>query len=401
MAQDKRLISEAFEQTLAEQGLDKAKARLDEMMADTSDLYELDAYELVVGLPNRLILTGKRKEAVELLKRLEPVFGDNPRYWLEIGKAYRMFGDKEQTEHAWRKALEGDPRRGDIGWMLENIDELLRIARIQVESEGRYAPGRSTGATGPYLGQEPPGPVPKVFAPGLLCSAGHEYSITFTPDGREIYFSRGGVGLMVCRWKKEGWTAPEPIVFIGNGAYSDEANVSPDGKRIFFCSRPSMRHPRDIYTADREGEGWGEPRRLFTGMYATSTLDGTVYYTADVPGRRGNSDIVFRRLTDGGYSEPESPAGGVNSETQDAHPFIAPDESYILFDSMRDDMAGLCACFRRKDGTWGEAVQLNDALDIPPAGQAAVSPDGKYVFFCLAGDMYWVSADFLDELRPE
>jgi hypothetical protein len=36
-------------------------------------------------------------------------------------------------------------------------------------------------------------------------------------------------------------------------------------------------------------------------------------------------------------------------------------------------------------------------LGIPPARQAALSPDGKYLFFCLAGDMWWVDATFLTE----
>jgi hypothetical protein len=136
-------------------------------------------------------------------------------------------------------------------------------------------------------------------------------------------------------------------------------------------------------------------------MYATSTLDGTLYYTKDVPGQRGNSDIVFRRLTAEGYSEPETPTGGINSNTQDSHPFIAPDESYIIFGSKRDRRVGLCVCFRQKDGSWGKAHYLKDILGIPPAGQAALSPDGEYIFFCLAGDMYWAKADFLDELRPD
>lgn len=399
--QEKKSIAAIFEETLAEQGLEAAKAKFHEMMADTSGMYILDPFELVVGLPNRLSMQGKRDKAIELLKLLEPTYGDIPHYWLSIGNAYLFSGERENTERALKKVLEMAPERTDIAWELDNIDELMRIARIQVENEGKYQPGQSTGIQGPYLGQDPPGRKPEVFAPGILCSPGHEYSISFSPDGREIYFSRGGVGIMVCRWEKEGWTAPQIVTFIGGGAYSDEAHIAPDGKRIFFCSRPSIRQPREIYVAGREGGGWSEPRHLFPGMYATSTLDGTLYYTTDIPGQRGNSDIVKRRRTGDGFSELETPSGGVNSETQDAHPFIAPDESYILFDSIREGLVGLCLCYRQDDGSWSDAIYLRDILGIPPAGQAAVSPDGKYVFFCLAGDMYWASADFIDDLRPE
>ena len=52
------------------------------------------------------------------------------------------------------------------------------------------------------------------------------------------------------------------------------------------------------------------------------------------------------------------------------------------------------------DGTWSPAVSLHDRLGIPAVGHCALSHDGKYLFFCLAGDMYWVDAGFLSELRP-
>jgi hypothetical protein len=293
-----------------------------------------------------------------------------------------------------------DPDRGDIRWMLENVDELVRVARIQAESEGRWAPGENTGLTGDYLGQEPPGAKPEVFAPGILCTTTHEYSLTISPDGNEIIFSRSGIGLMICRREEAGWTAPEILTLIEDH-YSDEANFSPDGERLFFCSRPDLRHSRELYMCRREADGWSEPRHLFPGMYPTITREGTLYYTADVPGHRGNSDTVFRRPLADGWGEPETPTGGINSDTQDAHPFIAPDESWVLFDSARDGRVGLCVSYRLPDGTWSEATPLRDALGIPPAGQPALSPDGKYVFFCLAGDMYWVRADFLEDLRPK
>ena len=94
------------------------------------------------------------------------------------------------------------------------------------------------------------------------------------------------------------------------------------------------------------------------------------------------------------------PGEGINTEFPDAHPWIAPDESLLLFDSYRDPGMGLYASFRAADGSWSPAVSLHDKLGIPPVGQPALSHDGKYLFFCLAGDMYWVDAGFLAELKP-
>jgi len=39
---------------------------------------------------------------------------------------------------------------------------------------------------GPYLGQKAPGKTPEVFAPGIVSTAAHEFSCSFTPDGKEL-----------------------------------------------------------------------------------------------------------------------------------------------------------------------------------------------------------------------
>jgi hypothetical protein len=332
---------------------------------------------------------------------LVEVYPESPWPWFDLGSRYLLSGKKAQADSCLRRSLELEPKFSYADWILQNIDELLEIAKIQVAMRDAYAPGENTGIQGPYLGEKPPGLTPKVFAPGILCSTQNEFSITFSPDGREIYFSRTGAGVMLCRWEEQGWTAPTTVQFFDGSFYIDEPSVSPDGCRVFLNVRPSLRDPRTIYQAERVGDGWGPPEPLFTGMYATSTLDGTLYYTVTTE-RRDGGVIAKSRPTDEGYSDPEVLGGGVNTQYIDAHPYIAPDESFILFDSNRDQTNGLYVCFRREHGHWGEAICLNDHLDIPRlAGQCALSPDGKYLFYSLHDDMYWVSAEILDELRPE
>ncbi|MEN8008683.1 MAG: hypothetical protein ABFS42_16865, partial [Candidatus Krumholzibacteriota bacterium] len=283
--------------------------------------------------------------------------------------------------------------------MVEHIDELVAIARLQAEKEDRLVPGESTGLDGPYLGQTPPGGVPEVFAPGILSTTAHDYHLSFAPDGREIVFSRSGVGSLVTRWEDDGWTVPEVIHFIDENHLTEEANLTPDGRAIVFCGRADIQQPRDLYRAERDGDSWGEPVLLFPGMYATSALDGSLYYTTQGEGN-DYGVIVKRTWSADGYGEPVVvPGEGINTEFPDAHPWIAPDESLLVFDSYRDPGMGLYASFRQDDGSWSPAVSLHDKLGIPPVGQPALSHDGKYLFFCLAGDMYWVDAGFLDGLK--
>jgi len=42
---------------------------------------------------------------------------------------------------------------------------------------------------GPYLGQEPPGLEPRLFAPGIVSTGLATRDLAMTPDGDELYFS--------------------------------------------------------------------------------------------------------------------------------------------------------------------------------------------------------------------
>ena len=41
---------------------------------------------------------------------------------------------------------------------------------------------------GPYLGQKPPGRQRAIFAPGVVSTGYNEHCVTFTPDGREVFY---------------------------------------------------------------------------------------------------------------------------------------------------------------------------------------------------------------------
>lgn len=92
-----------------------------------------------------------------------------------------------------------------------------------------------------YFGQEPPGNEPVVFAPGIVSVDNADaVGCTFSPDGKEFYFSRRTNGrgnfhadVMFSKREAGGWTDPEVAEFSKEyGAY--EPHISPDGKRLYF-----------------------------------------------------------------------------------------------------------------------------------------------------------------------
>lgn len=262
--------------------------------------------------------------------------------------------------------------------------------------------------TGPYLGQKPPGLTPKIFAPGIVSTKDYrEFSGTFTPDGTEYYFFRfaGGAGMMVTRLKNGVWMAPEPAEF--NTQYIDnEPHITPDGKFMFFNSiRPysgsrDERRPTQIWFMEREGTGWSEPNHLCEGMFATSTNDGTIYLNRGIT-KLVNGKLETIREIAGALSVP--PDGWKRGN----HSSIAPDERYLIYDSQpssgdwKSDW-NLFVCFRQADGTWSKSFDLSAKLDLLGGEMlATITADGKYLFFCNRGDIYWVDAKVVEELKPK
>lgn len=266
---------------------------------------------------------------------------------------------------------------------------------------------------GPYMGQKPPGRTPEVFAPGFVSTEDHEFAPSFSPDGREFYFSRA-VGeyrrksVMVTRLANGVWTEPQPAIPFDDESF--EARVTPDGKRIFFmgfhAASDTERPDIDMFFAERNEDVWGEPERLGPpfnpagSMYISFTEDGAIYTT---DARGGN--IVRSQLVDGEYCGFEYLDVPVNTEdAQQVYPFVSPDGSYLIFNEMggeRGGESGLVVTFRCEDGSWSVPREIPLGMR---AGTASVSPDGKYMFFTAGrpeGDIYWVDAGVFKDFFPK
>jgi Tol biopolymer transport system component len=249
---------------------------------------------------------------------------------------------------------------------------------------------------GTYLGQTLPSAQPVVFAPGIISTPDHnEFCASFSPDGKEFYFNRG-MTIMVCCLEKHGWTVPKPASF--NGVYNNhEAHLAFDNKRLFFGgSRPPQ--PYGLWLTERTDSGWSEPQRLADGMYVTSAENGNIYFGTETS---EGTFIVQTKLADNqllpsvvqniGFSDSSV------TNTILFHPAIAPDDSYLVFDNNEK----LFVCFRHNDGSWGLAISLNKYIDAKNATIPSITPDGKFLFFALQNDLYWISTDIIQDLKSE
>jgi len=265
---------------------------------------------------------------------------------------------------------------------------------------------------GPYLGQKPPGMTPEIFAPGIVSTEDNqEFSCTFSPDGKEFYFNRG-MTIMVCQNNKTGWTKPEPVKFT-EGYRSHEPHIPMDNKRLYYGSMreqphgyPDEEYAYGIWMTERTAQGWGAPRYVGYGMYVTTTRDGTIYLTdiSDSP----EEIIAKTTLVNNRFTGLVRQKGGVVKPAPDRmpgrHPCIAPEEQYIIFDAYLKKTktdGRLFICFRDRENTWGEAIDLEEILGFKKCMVPYLSPDGKFLFFSANNDIYWVDSKIIEELRPK
>ncbi len=301
---------------------------------------------------------------------------------------------------------------------------------------------------GPYFGQESPGMTPKVFEPQIVSTGLDELNSVFSPDGREFYFCvrnfSGAVSIFQMTMEGENWSQPKLLPFASR--YGDiDVTMSPDGNKILFSSRrpiPGSDKPNedyDFWMVKREGNTWGEPIYLGKGInsdshdfYPMMTKSGTIYFSSQREGP-GTNNIYRSEFVEGKYSKAVKLGEAINTEHREFDPYIAPDESILIFTSNRPGGFGLgdlYISFKDKTGNWTKARNMGNKINTPGSEYCSmISPDGKYLFFTSAGrdirripdrpftyedfktfhnssqnglsDIYWVDAKIIEELRAE
>jgi len=265
----------------------------------------------------------------------------------------------------------------------------------------------------PYLGQKPPGLTPIPFAPGLVSTEIYEYDGAFSSDMKSFYFIRRGEENIKSTfyeykyndttevWGKSVLASP----WIGRPV------ISPDGQTMHLGTN----------YLKRTETGWSTLQKLEPPIVSNDSMyimrlsesaNGTYFFDT-----YKETDLTFpirySRLINGKHEKPKALPKAINTGTYLSHPFIAPDESYLLFDAEREDGFGdsdIYISFKQKDGSWGNAINLGDKINTPAwEASASITPDGKYLFFSRnVGsndfenvDIFWVDAKIIFDLKPK
>lgn len=274
-----------------------------------------------------------------------------------------------------------------------------------------------------YLGQTPPGDKSQIFAPGIISlDSRFETYPTFSPDGKEMYFSvvnaNWSEGKILHTQAKNGeWSKPEIAIFSNNNYINWESFISPDGNSQFFTSNRPPSLNTDIWMIKRTSDTtWSSPVQLSNPINSNSvdgsaciTNNGTLYFKSL---RGSNGSMLYNaKLKDNVYSQVENLGNTIKTGSGETEPFMASDESYLIFIS--ETRAGghggwdLWICFKCKDNSWTVPVNMGTNINTPNDEYGPrVTQDGKYLFFTReergkAMDIYWVSASIIDNLKPK
>ncbi len=272
---------------------------------------------------------------------------------------------------------------------------------VLIASGHCYGQDDLTLPRGPYLGQKPPSSTPEVFAPGLVSKEHKDLSGFFSPDMKSFYFTRMDN-------KTEQWRL---VVFKSENNQWRESVVGPRVGRPIISPDGKTMHLGKKYM-NRTETGWSQVKSLGPmfdrddwGIMRLSASSNGTYVFDDY---KGNDVLRISTLKDGIRQQPKLLGKQINTGKFNAHPFIAADGSYLIWDGERDSGYGdsdLYISFRQQNGSWGAAINLGDKINTSVwEGGAYVTPDEKYLFFNRAiapenVDIFWVDAQIIEHLR--
>jgi len=268
-----------------------------------------------------------------------------------------------------------------------------------------------TNYRGEYLGLDFPVTVPEVFAPDLISGKGRLHCFpSFSIDNKEIYWMSIPPKIMTIREIDGKWTYPE-LASFSTGRNNQAPFVTHDSTIYFSSTREGGQGRLDIWYTTKTDSNYTVPINIGNKINTdksesnpTVSKNKTIFYTGSVQGKLYNRGIYYSIYENGEYKNPvllPEPINIMDSSILDYTPFIAQDESYLLFCSNRQnpekELCHIYISFKNKSGEWSHPVDLSLKMNFTKSSKFPyISPDNKFLFFSSGENIYWIDSKILD-----
>ncbi len=156
------------------------------------------------------------------------------------------------------------------------------------------------------------------------------------------------------------------VVFTKNGKFMYFSRVNFDGKKLRKDKKQTVN--LKLYRAENISGKWDNVIELpfnsdeySVGHPALSPDEKILYFTSDMPGTLGGTDIFKVNITEEGYGKPENLGKLINTPEKEMFPFVSED-NVLFFSSNGHRGLGLLDIFQTKiyeDGTFSKVINLD------------------------------------------
>jgi outer membrane protein OmpA-like peptidoglycan-associated protein len=301
---------------------------------------------------------------------------------LRLGKALMGTGRHDEAIARFKRVLKDEPGRRDAEDLLASLEDLeafyidttlfsvnvLPLAGITSafaampykdglvfagEREGKathHNPWNGNSFLDLYMVRKATtgGWTPAEALPGQVNGRFHEGPLTFSADGRTMWFTRSNY--MKFRLQKNedrishlklfsatrdadgNWTGVTPFLYNSEDHSVGHPALSPDGRTLYFVSdKPGGYGGTDIYKSTFDGERWSKPVNLgptinTPGNEMFPTLHGdSLFFSSTAHRNMGGLDIFVSHWDGEAWSAPENLNAPVNTPHDDFAFVLAAD----------------------------------------------------------------------------
>lgn len=318
-------------------------------------------------------LTNNYEEAVKWYAKAVELEDVEPEYIFHYAQALRTQERYEEAKKYYGKYVELNPfdRRARI--LYGGMDKVLEIAADSMNYKIIEIPINSSASQfSPAFYKEN-----KLVFPSSRKPPTRRRVDTWTEESfLDLYITT--------RYKDGGYSEPELLSGKVNQRYHEgPLTFNEDFTEMYFTRnfyegrRRQLSEDRilklEIFHAVLEGDEWDVKGQLpfadkeFSFGHPSLTPDGkTMYFSSDKEGGFGRGDIyVMHKNEDGSWGEPENLGEDINSEGEEAFPYIHPDGTLYFASDGRPGLGGL-DIFR--------AVKTDDGWEVSNLGPPINSP---------------------------